>query len=59
MGRDRWYHRDPVLSWGKEGVSTGAGRREPGVDGLFGTQYPQAADVGVFPIHVVCEDDDL
>jgi len=38
-------------------VSTGG--RELGVDGLFRTQYPQAADVDVFPIHVVCEDDDL
>ena len=35
------------------------GRREFGVDGLFRAQYPQAADVGVFSVHVVCEDDDL
>ena len=39
------------------GVSTG--RRGLGVDGLFRTQYPQAADVGIFSIHVVREDDDL
>jgi len=38
-------------------VSTG--RRELGADKLFRTQYPQAADVGVFSVHVVCEDDDL
>ena len=29
------------------------------MDGLFRTQYPQAADVGIFSIHVVREDDDL
>lgn len=33
--------------------------RESGVDELLGTQYPQPANMGVFPIHMVCEDDDL
>jgi hypothetical protein len=33
--------------------------RNMGVNELFGTQYPQAADVGVFSVHMVCEDDDL
>ena len=57
MGKDRWYHQDLDLSWGKEGVSTG--RREQGAEVLFRAQYPQPADVGVFSVHVVCEDDDL
>jgi hypothetical protein len=35
------------------------GRRERDVSALLGTQYPQATDVGVFSIHMVCEDDDL
>jgi len=29
------------------------------VNELFRTQYPQATDVGVFSIHMVCEDNDL
>lgn len=28
-------------------------------DSLYGTQYPHAADVRVFAVHVVREDDDL
>lgn len=33
--------------------------KEGDVHELFGAQYPQAADVGVLPVHVVREDDDL
>lgn len=36
-----------------------AGKRESNVNVLLGTQYPQAADMGVFPVHMICEDDDL
>ena len=32
---------------------------EMGINQLFRTQYPQTADVGIFPVHVICKDDDL
>lgn len=41
----------------REKVSTG--KREGGSSELLGAQYPQAADVGVFPIHMICKDDNL
>ena len=34
-------------------------KRERDVNELLGAQYPQAANMGVFSIHMICEDDDL
>ena len=47
--------RSGSFLWGSVSIGT----TEQDADGLFRTQYPQAADVGVFSVHMVCEDDDL